>query len=435
MHKLISHKIFTSKGFLIYFENTSFLLVEKLLRMSIGLVVGIWLAKYLGPAQFGILNYCISFVGLFTPIAMLGLDAVVVKKIVNEKNNLNKILGTSFILKLFAAFLSFVLIILSSIFFTSNTEKENIIILIITLSLFFQSFNVIDFFYQSEVKSKYTVYSSLFSLIISSTLKIIFIYKELDLIYFVYLILLDSILLTAGLLIYYRKRNFTIFNWRWSIKISKDLLSESWPLILSGISFVIYNSFDKIMLRNILNEEAVGIYSAASRLVVVWQFLPGLIVTSFLPSLVKAYNKNNKTFMKRLNYLSSFLLWFSIVLAIFYSLLSEFIMDVTFGEKYSEASKLMVYLIWSNVLIFFNSVWNRWMLIKNNTKITLSFALTTSILNIILNYLLINIFGVLGASLALLSSLLFSYFIFYIIIDFKVIRLFFSSLFLVYLKD
>ena len=431
----MSHKIFTNQSFLKYFENTSFLLVEKLLRMSIGLAVGIWLAKYLGPAQFGILNYCISFVGLFMPIAMLGLDAVVVKKIINEKDNLNKILGTSFIMKLFGAFLAFVLIILSATLFTSNTEKESVIILIITLSLFFQSFNAIDFFYQSEVKSKYTVYSSLFSLIISSALKIVFIYKELDLIYFVFLILLDSILLTAGLLIYYRKRNFTIFSWRWNLKISKDLLSESWPLILSGISFVIYNSVDKIMLRNILSDQAVGIYSAASRLVVVWQFLPGLIVTSFLPSLIKAYNTNSETFMKRLKYLSSFLLWFSIVLAIIYSVLSEFIMDITFGEKYTEASQLMVYLIWSNVLIFFNSVWNRWMLIKNNTKITLSFALTTSILNIILNYFLINIFGVIGASLALLSSLLLSYFIFYIIIDFKVIRLFFSSLFLVYLKD
>ena len=171
-------KRFTNQSFLKYFENTSFLLVEKLLRMSIGLAVGIWLAKYLGPAQFGILNYCISFVGLFMPIAMLGLDAVVVKKIINEKDNLNKILGTSFIMKLFGAFLAFVLIILSATLFTSNTEKESLIILIITLSLFFQSFNVIDFFYQSEVKSKYTVYSSLFSLIISSALKIIFIYKN-----------------------------------------------------------------------------------------------------------------------------------------------------------------------------------------------------------------------------------------------------------------
>ena len=431
----MSHKIFTNQGFLKYFENTSFLLVEKFLRMSIGLVVGIWLAKYLGPAQFGTLNYCISFVGLFMPIAMLGLDAVVVKKIVNEKDNINKILGTSFIMKLFGAFLAFVLITLSATLFTSNTEKESLIILIITLSLFFQSFNVIDFFYQSEVKSKYTVYSSLFSLIISSALKIIFIYKELDLIYFVFIILLDSILLTAGLLIYYRKRNFTIFSWRWNVKISKDLLSESWPLILSGISFVIYNSVDKIMLRNILSDQAVGIYSAASRLVVVWQFLPGLIVTSFLPSLITAYNTNSKTFMKRLKYLSSFLLWFSIVLALIYSLFSEFIMDITFGEKYIKASQLIVYLIWSNVLIFFNSVWNRWMLIKNNTRITLSFALTTSILNIILNYFLINMYGVIGASIALISSLLLSYFIFYIVMDFKVIRLFFSSLFLTYLKD
>ena len=74
------------QGFMKYFKNTSWLFGEKILRMVVGLFVGIWVARYLGPEQFGLFSYSQSFVGLFIAIATLGLDGIVVRELVKDEN-------------------------------------------------------------------------------------------------------------------------------------------------------------------------------------------------------------------------------------------------------------------------------------------------------------------------------------------------------------
>jgi O-antigen/teichoic acid export membrane protein len=82
-----------------YFANTSWLFGEKILRMIVGLFVGIWVARYLGPEQFGLLSYAQSFVGLFTAIATLGLDGIVVRELVKDPSRRDELIGTAFWLK------------------------------------------------------------------------------------------------------------------------------------------------------------------------------------------------------------------------------------------------------------------------------------------------------------------------------------------------
>lgn len=414
-----------------YVRNTSILILEKILRLFIGLFVGIWMAKYLGPSQFGALNYYQSYVAILMPFAMIGLDSVVVKQLVLNRVNHYKILGTSFTLKVIGAIVALMLIFLS-FFYSQNTTEEKKFILILSISLFTQSLNVIDFHFQSEVKSKYTVYSSLFSLILSSLLKIIFILCNKSIIWFIILIALESVLLLLGLIYYYHKTGLSIFKWTWDNKISRELLRQSWPLALSGFSFVIYNNVDKLMISYLLDDYSVGQYSASLRLVTVWHFLPGVIVSSFLPYLVEGHDKSKFDFEKRLGYLGSFLIWFSIILALTYTFFSEILINYTFGQEFTEASTIMIFLIWSNVFIFFNSLWNKWKLIQNKTRTTLYFALTTSFVNVALNYFLIQEYGALGASLALLIALTISSIFFYIILDPSVIKLFIKSLFFYY---
>lgn len=420
-------KIFiSSKGFYKYFKNTSYLLLEKILRLSLGLFVGIWVAKYLKPDQFGILNYSLSFVGLFNAVALLGLNSVVVKELVNNRNPVNLLLGTSFLMRLVCSFLMCILVFLI-VYFTSTAPNESILIYIISFGMIFQSFNVIDFFNQSRVKSIYTVYSSIFSLLISSGLKVLCIMYKMDLIYFAYIVIIDYLIFSLFLIYFYSKKDLSIFKWRFNLTISKSLLNQSWPLILSSVTFIIYNNVDKIMIKNMMDNDAVGIYSAAGRLVMIWQFLPGLIVTSFLPSLVHVFH-NKALFNKRMKFLSSFLIWSSIIICTLYSFFSETIISLTFGEDYNLSSTILSTLVWSNIFIFFNSVWNKWMLLLNKTRLTLYFSITSAFLNLVLNYFFIPLYGVNGASYALLLALSITYFIFYVIYDRRVIKLFIESL-------
>ena len=149
--KIISLK--NHQGFMKYFKNTSWLFFEKILRMFVGLFVGIWVARYLGPERFGLFLYAQSFVGLFTAIATLGLDSIVVRELVKDETKAIEIIGTAFYLKLMGTILT-LLILAVATYFTSNDRYTNLLVFIIASATIFQSFNVVDMYFQSKVLSK-----------------------------------------------------------------------------------------------------------------------------------------------------------------------------------------------------------------------------------------------------------------------------------------
>jgi O-antigen/teichoic acid export membrane protein len=419
-----------SEGFLKYFKNTSWLLFDKILRIIIALFIGVWVGRYLGPEKFGIFSYVNSYIGIFTAIAALGLDSIIVHEIVKDLKNINKILGTSIILKL-AGFLIVFCLILISVNFTVNDDETNKLIYILSFGIFFQSFSVIQQFFNSQTKSKYILYVNTFALVITSITKILLIMSNASLVYFVLATVFDLLVIALGYIYMFKvSQNLSsILKWRWDFKLACNMLSESWPLILSSLTFVVYNNVDTLMIKNMLDDHSVGVYGAATRLVLPWQFIPGLVITSVSPALVRSFKEGGELFYKRLKYLSSFLIWFALFLSFFYTFFSETIIKLTYGDSFIESTEIMVYLIWGNVFIFFNSIWNRWMLLKGQTKKTFYFSLTSCIFNVVLNYFMIIEFGTLGASISILLSLFLSYIIFYVIIDYKVIKLFFKGVF------
>ena len=123
---------------------------EKILRMFVGLFVGIWVARYLGPDQFGLLSYAQSFVFLFVAISTLGLDGIVVRELVKDETRRNVLVGTAFGLKFIGA-LAILPVLGIAIQFTGNDSFTNLLIFIIASATIFQSFNAIDLYFQSKV--------------------------------------------------------------------------------------------------------------------------------------------------------------------------------------------------------------------------------------------------------------------------------------------
>jgi len=194
------------QGFMKYFKNTSWLFGEKILRMVVGLFVGIWVARYLGPEQFGLFSYAQSFVGLFTAIATLGLDGIVVRELVKDESRRDELIGTAFWLKLIGA-IAVLLILAVAVNFTSNDHATNIIVFIVASATVFQAFNVVDFYFQAKVMSKYIVYANVISLFLSSIVKVVLILNEAPLVAFAWVVLFDSFVLACGFIYYCIKVN------------------------------------------------------------------------------------------------------------------------------------------------------------------------------------------------------------------------------------
>lgn len=391
-------------GFIKHIKNISWVLAEKILRMVVGLFVGIWVVRYLGPEQFGLFSYAISFVGLFTAIATLGLDGIVVRELVENDKKRDILLGTAFWIKLAASFL--VLFILAiAVNFTSNDTYTNTLIFIIASAIIFQSFNVIDFYFQSKVLSRYVVFANLITLVISSILKIVFILTEAPLIAFVTVIFFDSLISIIGLIYFYLKNGLSIRSWRFEQSTAVSLMKDSWPLALSAAVGSVLVQIDNVMIGNMLDNESVGQYAAAARLSTIWYFFPVAIASSVLPAIINAQKKDNKLYFSRLQKLYDFMVISALSLAIPMTFFSDEIVNILFGEQYSASSGVLMIHIWAGVFVFLRVASGQWFLTNNFQLLSFYRSLTAAILDIILNYLLIPIYGINGAAIALLISL------------------------------
>ncbi|XPV70024.1 MAG: flippase [Halarcobacter sp.] len=394
-----------NEGAMKYFKNTTWLIIEKIFRLVVGFLVGVWVARYLGPEQFGLFSYAQSFVGLFIAISSFGLDNIVVRELLKDGGNKDEIVTTVFILKLIGAF--FVLIFLAiTVNFTSNDDYTNVLIFIIASAIIFQSFNVIDFYFQSKVLSKYIVFANIISLLISSLTKILFIFYEFPLIYFAGVVLFDSMILALGYIYFYIKHNkfIKINNLKFNKNTAILLLKDSWPLMLSGLIISIYMKIDQVMIKEILGNEAVGQYSAAVRLSETWYFIPSVIAASLFPAIVSAKKQNEEFYIARLQKLYNFMVWLAIPITLFITFSADWLITILYGHVYREAGGVLVIHIWTSVFVFIGVVFAKYLTIENWTKKSFYRTLYGAIINIILNYILIPIYGIYGAAIATLIA-------------------------------
>ena len=409
---LINHQ-----GFMKYFKNTSWLFGEKILRMVVGLFVGIWVARYLGPEQFGLFSYAKSFVGLFTAIATLGLNGIVVRELVKDESRCDELIGTTFWLKVMGAF-GVLLILAIAINFTSNDTYTNPLVFIIASATIFQSFNVVDMYFQSKVLSKYIVYANFISLFIGSIVKIALILNEAPLIAFAWVILFDSFILASGFIYFYLKNRrhneqpnrYSVFDtessfaWKFNKSTAFSLLKDSWPLILSGIVISIYMKIDQVMIKEMMNAEAVGQYAAAVRLSEAWYFIPMVIASSLFPAIINAKKQSEELYYARLQKLYSLMVWLAIAIALPMTFLSDWVVHFLYGEQYNQAGSVLMIHIWAGVFVFLGVASGKWLLSENLQIFSTVNTSIGAIVNIWLNYILIPKIGVSGAAWATLIS-------------------------------
>jgi len=397
------HKIELSPGFKKYFLNTGWLLFNNIFGMVIALFVGVYVARYLGPNNYGLFSYAGSFVGLFSAIAALGVDNIVVRELIKDEKKRDELLGTTFVLKIIGSILVFIVIVIA-VRLTNNDSFTNLLIFIIAIRTIFQSFNVINFYFQSRVLSKYTVYAQIFATILCSVIKLSLIHFNMGLIYFAMVTLLQSIILALGLVGIYIKQKLNLFNWRPKFDLAKFLLKDSWPLILSGMAISIYMKTDQVMIKNMLDAKAVGNYAVAVRLSEVWYFIPMAITNSLFPAIINAKKISEKLYYERLQKLYDLMTWLAIGIALPITFLSNDIINLLFGIQYQEAAGVLRIYIWAGVSTFLGVASFQYLLVENYTKISFLSTFIGAIINVILNIILIPRYGINGAAIATVIS-------------------------------
>lgn len=410
LRKLVINRIYrrfstlkSHQGFRRYAINTTWMMAEQLLRIIAGLFVGIWIARYLGPEQFGVFSYVVAFSAIFTGIAKLGLDAIVVRELVNRPELRDVYLGTAFWLKVLGALLAITLI--SFILpLTSNDAKTNLFIFIVSTGFVFQSFEVVEFYFQSQVMAKIVSICKSVQLALSSIIKIYLVLIQAELLWFVIATALDAVCLGISYLMAYRIKNNTSFYKHFDAEVSKKLLKDSWPLILSSLVVMVYVRIDQVMIKEMLGDYEVGIYSAAVRLSEAFYFLPVLVSASLFPAIINAKKQGLNIYLSRMQRLYTFMIWSAVLIALPTTFLSAWLINLLFGSDYTGADRVLIIHIWASVFVFLAVSSGKYLTNEGKTKKVFARNLIGMVVNIALNFILIPRNGIEGAAVATLIS-------------------------------
>lgn len=391
--------------------NIGWLLFDKILRMGVGLFIGVWIARYLGPEQFGQLSYAVAFVGLFGAVSALGLNGIVVRDIVRDPESAHVTLGTAFLLQIIGGLSTLMVLVVAIRVLRPDDELMIAMVTVLGVGLIFKSSQVVKYWFESQVQSRFAVWVEDIVLLLIAAAKVALILAKAPLIAFVWIMLMDTVLGAIGLLVIYWKQVGALRAWSVRIGRATSLLRDSWPLVISGISVIAYMKVDQIMIGEMRGDADVGIYSVAVILSEAWYFIPMVINQSLRPSLFRLRDSSPSAFIWRLQRQFDLMIWLAVPIAVVMSFASNEVVETVYGRAYLPSANVLAIHVWAGIFVFLNNASWTWYYAENKQHLANIRLVLGLFLNVVLNYVLIPPYGVLGAAWATLISRAFvSYF-------------------------
>ena len=383
-------KLLNKKKFKI---NLSWLLFDKLFRASANIFLTVFLARHLGPDNFGILNYLLAILFLFVSISSLGVNPVLVNEIVKKRRNSMPSLINSYYLRFLISLISYFLFLLIIYTLNNNIIYHNYS-LILGVIIILKSCEVLFSFFEAKSFSKYIVISQSVGFFISASMILFIVINAIDNIYIYYALVLDLVIVFILINVFYFI-NFKNHFYKFNFIIIKRLISKSLPVLISTLSILLYMRIDQIMIKEMLNEYQLGIYSVSVRYIEIFHFIPKIIMISILPVILTSRN-----YYVKLLGINSVMNKISLILIIFIFLSSDIVITLIFSDTYIESINITKILSFSIFFVFLGVVNEHWYVTKNLQKFYALYVSFGALLNIILNYILISNFGLKGAAYA-----------------------------------
>ncbi|GAB4302125.1 MAG: flippase [Desulfuromonadia bacterium] len=370
--------------------------------MGTGLIVGVWVARYLGPHLFGQLNFALAFVSIFSAVASLGLDSIVVRELVRDPENEKVILASAWTLRLLGGTVATVLAVVAIVISDPSDHVEIILVVITAIGMIFQSFDTLEQWFQARLQSRYAVYVRNFVFFACAFGKIILIRLSAPLVAFAAMGLLEIILGAFALAIAYLilAKSAICF----SLQRAKELLRDSWPLIFSSLVTMVYLRIDQIMLKEIVGDRELGVYSAAVKIAEVWYFIPMAIHASVTPHVVEEKKHGEDRFLSCLQKIYNLMAFIGYAVAVPLSLAGPFIVSILYGVEYARGGIMLSLLAWSILFVNMGVARSLYLTTMNWNKVHFVTVLIGAIVNVTLNVWLIPRFGGFGAAIATLVS-------------------------------
>lgn len=321
-------------------SNIYWAVLGKCVNLLGSLFVGILVARYLGAEQYGLMNYVISIVSIFQVFADFGLDSIQIREEAKNKELRDRLIGTTFALKLFFAVIAVALIFVYTVLFEADSLTQSLIF-VYSASVILNTTWVARNHFTSIVMNKHVVQTEITRTIVGMIIKVVLLLCHASLIYFILALVFDAVLLASGYLLSYSRTVDSVFKWRFDLHLAAYLIKQSFPLLLSGAAIVVYHRIDQVMIGKILDDSSVGIYSVAVRFVEVLVFMPTIISQTVSPVLVKIQSEDKLRYTRQSQLFMNITVWLCIFAAVLVAFVAYPLVALTFGQQYIMAASVL----------------------------------------------------------------------------------------------
>lgn len=385
-------------------QNTGWIIGGKLAQMLLSFIVGLWSARYLGPSNYGLLNYISAYIAFFTSFCTLGItSSVMLNEFSKYPKEEGKTLGTTIVLRVFSSFISAIIVVFIVFIVDDADPIMMLLALFSSIGLLFNAFDVIEYWFLKQYMSKNVAIASFAGYCAAAGYKVVLLINQKSVTYFAMASSIDYIIIAVVLFIVYKKKHGPKLSF--SFDRGKKILSVSYHFILSGMMVAIYGQTDKIMLRFILSEKEVGYYSIATSISTMWVFILSAIISSQSPTIVRLKKEGNKIeYCRKNRQLYGMIFYISLVVAVIVTILAPFIIEILYGESYYDSINPLRVIIWYVSFSYLGVARDIWLVCENKQKYSKYMYVMAIMINIEMNYVLIPKYGATGAAIASLIT-------------------------------
>ncbi len=384
--------------------NMGWLGAGRVLQALVAFAVGAWVARHLGPDHYGLFAFVLAWVTLFFSVVRIGANTVLVRDFVTQPANAGTAFASVLVLRIVIALPVMVAAILAALW----SESSRVVIMLIAVLAVAQCIkatDVAEFWFQSQVKSKYTVWANAIAICITASLRVVLILLGAGVEAFVWAMAVEWVLQTALMyLALVRFGRLPLSRLRPSVAYARQYLKDAWPLVISGMASTIYLRIDQVMLERLGDLVEVGQYAVASSLVQTGFFAPNMICASLFPALLRARQRDAGDYQRRLVGLFALLVWLGLAAAVCATIAADFVVPLVFGAQFASAAPMFAVAAWSWVFAFFMIATGQHLVAENLALVVMVRTLLGAASNVALNALLIPSQGGLGAAWATLLS-------------------------------
>lgn len=382
-------------------RNAGWLIGGRVYNMLLNFIVGLLTARYLGPDNYGLINYAATYTTFFASFCTLGINSIIVKNFVDHPEEEGEAIGSAIALRTLSSILSFVMMIGITMIADKGEPTTHIVVALCGIGVIFQVMDTLNYWFQSRLQSKYATYATVIAYTVVSAYKVWLLLTEKNVEWFAVSTSIDYIVVAIVLYIMYRKQQgpkITV-----SLRKAKELLSSSYHFILAGLMVSIYGSTDKFMLKQMLSEADVGYYATAVSICNTWVFVLAAIIDSLYPTILQSFG-NKKLFERKNRQLYGIVFYISFVVSAILCVFGRLIVQILYGEAYLPAVMPLRIITWYTAFSYLGVARNAWIVSYEQQKYLKYLYIGAAALNVLLNLFLIPVWGASGAALASLIT-------------------------------